>query len=360
MSARPLTDRENRLLRFDGEFAMESIPGLILEGALWEHTPCSPFMPSILSGEPSYFSSSDITKLSTSILLFKAKEGLKAQNQDSLYYLVQIKYDNLVIGAPDETASDKAITPEFLVMRAFFGEWLIMCLQLLVGDAVVLWRTWVLWQNQQVFMAVPCLFWLGSFGSQHSLHSTSSTAPLKTFLATNGPNDPLPSVLQLSNWILSIMTNVICSAMMGYKLQHRRMLHKHSGSSRSQTLKILSVMQSGLVYLVVMGIMVMSLIVSTDYGPVNVFMGVLNKLSDQIIGLYPTIVIILVEFQRQVWDREKEESSNSNDLPKHGAQALRLSTLQFASRPRGADPAADDVIANDSTNMVSRGETSAV
>jgi hypothetical protein len=48
---------------------------------------------------------------------------------DAYAYLMQIKYDNLTIATPDETASDKALSTDILVLRAFFGSWFIFCLQ---------------------------------------------------------------------------------------------------------------------------------------------------------------------------------------------------------------------------------------
>ena len=45
-------------------------------------------------------------------------------------------------------------------------------------------------------------------------------------------------------------------------------------------------------------------------------------------GLYPTVVIVLVEFQKQIWERQEQDDGY---LPKRGCRE-DLSALHFAPR----------------------------
>ncbi|KAF9021381.1 hypothetical protein BDZ89DRAFT_1071462 [Hymenopellis radicata] len=207
-------------------------------------------------------------------------------------------YDRIIEG-------NKAIEPLGLPMEALF------LVNMLVGDSVVIWRAWVLWTGVSLrkriiaFMApaviltislifaIIALVCLGE--SSFSAASSSPLSDSRTCLWA----EPI-------SWALSLLTNVVTTALVGVMAwEHRRLLMIAPGQlhSKSKVNKIMVLLvESGFIYCLFWLTQVINFIEMPD-GNIYYLYFVLSRMGDQISGLYPTVIIVLVSLQQTVYDQ---------------------------------------------------------
>ncbi|KAF8911245.1 hypothetical protein CPB85DRAFT_1221073 [Mucidula mucida] len=207
-------------------------------------------------------------------------------------------YDRLIEG-------NMAVEPLGLPMEALF------LVNMLVGDSVVIWRAWVLWTGVSlrkrvlVFMApaviltvslifaIIALVCLGQ--SSFSAASSSPLSDSRTCLWA----EPI-------SWALSLLTNVVTTALVGVMAwEHRRLLMIAPGQlhSKSKVNKIMVLLvESGFIYCLFWLTQVINFIEMPD-GNIYYLYFVLSRMGDQISGLYPTVIIVLVGLQQTVYDQ---------------------------------------------------------
>ncbi|KLO11937.1 hypothetical protein SCHPADRAFT_941667 [Schizopora paradoxa] len=117
--------------------------------------------------------------------------------------------------------------------------------QTLLGDALVLYRSYLVWERKLWIVAFPCLLLLGSTATGIGiLYAFDKVVPLADVF-----------VVQLGHWItaffsMTFTTNVICTSLVAYRiwtLNHRR---KHGDSMRRHALRpaLLLIVESGACY----------------------------------------------------------------------------------------------------------------
>ncbi|KIK71705.1 hypothetical protein GYMLUDRAFT_235997 [Collybiopsis luxurians FD-317 M1] len=202
-----------------------------------------------------------------------------------------------------------------------------------LGDLILLWRTWALWQDRLLFMIGPMVLWVASFATFLTfiiMYGTSSNFPFIALIQNGGWDAPLGR-LQLATWLLSMLTNLVATMTITYKAwQHRSMIKMsfNESTKRSQIGNILALMiEPGCFYFVLMGLQIMQIVGQFDYGPVDVFHEILNRISEQFYGLYPTVIIVLVELQRTIWDSSEYSSSNQSRTREAGV----ISSIRFTA-----------------------------
>jgi len=167
----------------------------------------------------------------------------------------------------------------------------------LISDLIVIWRGWVLFQDQQWVLIGPAILWLGAFGT-HLAYLILILTPsgYEAFSMGGSTNMILRAALSLS-----LATNAVTTLLIAYKLwAHRKLIVKNLGlSSRvspAQRILILLV-ESGIIYC---GFQATYLGLShrsdADRFAVYTFADVYFALS----AMYPTIVITMVNSQRSV------------------------------------------------------------
>ncbi|KAJ7471598.1 hypothetical protein B0H11DRAFT_2282996 [Mycena galericulata] len=189
----------------------------------------------------------------------------------------------------------------------------IFVFNMVVGDSVVIWRTWAIChrivQHRIFVILVPGTLLLLTF-----IFSIIDTACRNYHSAA-----PLPGVCNETLPIacgFSAATNIACTIFIGLKArQHRKITGLLGKPSRMSGEKLLSFLfDSGFIYsLIWLSLIIMS--VSTTHAtltsPVFYLKEVVVAMSDQMAGFYPTLVIVIVNLRLTNW--EEEEKSMPDD-----------------------------------------------
>ncbi|KAJ7367622.1 hypothetical protein DFH08DRAFT_795772 [Mycena albidolilacea] len=185
---------------------------------------------------------------------------------------------------------------------------------MIIGDVVVVWHTWAIYQRRIWAILMPSTLLLVSF-----VFVIIDTA-------CNAYDGPLPGrekvcpKSDLFGWAFSVGTNVACTALVGFKAwRHRRMMRELNLSGkayRMSTTKILSILvDSGLVY----GLLWLSQVIGytniTQASPWYFISRILISMGTQITGMYPTFIIVILNFQRTLWEEEPSRLNGADTLP---------------------------------------------
>ncbi|KAI0749967.1 hypothetical protein C8Q80DRAFT_1066899, partial [Daedaleopsis nitida] len=166
--------------------------------------------------------------------------------------------------------------------------WIQIMLELLnclMGDAIVCWRTWVLWGRNWRILIFPVTCILGGLVSGSGMTHALAISPKGAQLYSG----------DITLWfaffgVLTCIANLYSVGMISYKAcntnQMKRLGVKISGGTYYSL--ILLIVESGAVYCIALIITVVLFL--TDNNGVYVIADMLNHLT----GIYPTIIIVLV------------------------------------------------------------------
>ncbi|KAJ6465699.1 hypothetical protein C8R45DRAFT_1079716 [Mycena sanguinolenta] len=168
---------------------------------------------------------------------------------------------------------------------------------MVVGDTVVIWRAWVLYRRTLWVVAIPCLMLLMSFSAGWSNQSA---------IAGGGA---VCAHAELISWAFSLGTNAACTVLIGYKAwQHRRSmkaLNIVGNPRRLSTDKVLSLLvESGFIYCLFWLSQYILFVDIDRTKPVIWAYELFSGMGDQISGLYPTLIIVIVNFHQTIWESE--------------------------------------------------------
>ncbi|KAJ7478702.1 hypothetical protein B0H11DRAFT_2194269, partial [Mycena galericulata] len=216
---------------------------------------------------------------------------------------------------PDVPFSDRGKLVNAAVLKVSGIQEAIFNFNMVVGDSVVVWRTWAVYQHRVQRRILVIL--------------APSTLLLLTFIFTiidtacsnyqgAGPlpgvcNEPLPI-----GWGLSAATNITCTIVIGLKArQHRkttRLLGKHSRMSGEKALSIL--FDSGFIYSLLWLSQMITLYTTAHITSslVAYLEEVIIALVAQMAGLYPTLVIVIVNLRHTIWEAEEKPMPISSPL----------------------------------------------
>ncbi|CAK5271307.1 unnamed protein product [Mycena citricolor] len=206
---------------------------------------------------------------------------------------------------------------------------------MVVGDAVVIWRAWVLYHGRWWIVGMPCLMLLLSLGFNITDIVCLTHAGFSTNTSIAGVGDICPHA-ELMSWAFSLGTNFICTVLIATKAwTHRRStrnLHStaSSGNRPRRTLstdKVLALLvESGFIYCL---FWLTQLILFFDIprsSPAIYVYELFAGMGDQISGLYPTLIIVIVNFHRTIWDSDDGASRNRASTQ----SATGFSTIRWA------------------------------
>uniref|UniRef100_A0A0W0EVF2 Uncharacterized protein n=1 Tax=Moniliophthora roreri TaxID=221103 RepID=A0A0W0EVF2_MONRR len=91
----------------------------------------------------------------------------------------------------------------------------VLCfLTILIGDSVVIWRTWVLWSGDLKIVFIPCTLLLGTFASTFAVWVCKGS-----HLSSMDLSMDIPECVSLdrATYALSAATNVAATVAIGYK-----------------------------------------------------------------------------------------------------------------------------------------------
>ncbi|KAI0320552.1 hypothetical protein OF83DRAFT_1169255 [Amylostereum chailletii] len=216
----------------------------------------------------------------------------------------------------------------------------VLTINIVLSDAIVLWRAWILWSRNRVLSALSIAL----------LVATLVTAAIDTHSACTGSSGQLfgGDKVGLAVFILSFVTNVWSTSLIGFKAwQHRRVLKENlqAGSARTRVEKVLALLvESGAVYCVIWAYLVTYQIVGyfedLNTAPASTLRfnktgwNLLTGGLIQLIGIYPTIVVVLVCLEKTHCDRNftyDQPHQPGNPLPIAPRIPLRHITVDLDS-----------------------------
>ncbi|KAK1228206.1 hypothetical protein PQX77_008752 [Marasmius sp. AFHP31] len=213
---------------------------------------------------------------------------------------------------------------------------------MILGDSVVIWRAWVLCQNtrMQRLVYIPIVMLLTGFAFMvialeclsANGYGNQSAIPVGAKVCQWG--EPIA-------WGISLVTNFVSTCLIAVRAwEHRQFLRKSAALKGTRSEKILIVLtESGFIYCL-FWLTQLNLFFDNpmELNFVTFLQVFLNGVGDQISGVYPTIIIILVNKHRSIsqFDETIQMSSLSNSRS-HTRQSSSarpkssglLSTIQF-------------------------------
>ncbi|KAJ6457935.1 hypothetical protein C8R45DRAFT_1032341 [Mycena sanguinolenta] len=193
----------------------------------------------------------------------------------------------------------------------------------LMGDTIVLWRTWTLCPDQKVLVLGPITLWFGGFTCLVSLigvsvrNGSSSSWTIGVYDASTTLH------LSMATAALSAATNFFSTLLISWKAWKRRDFfgarHLASNGPTTKTHRILFLLiESGFLYFAIWIIAMLNFYLDWK---APVLQAILRGAYDMVMGTYPTLIIVLVHLDYTFW--------NSTDNPTNNNSSTRV----FSSIP---------------------------
>ncbi|KAI0643438.1 hypothetical protein C8Q79DRAFT_1012718 [Trametes meyenii] len=191
-----------------------------------------------------------------------------------------------------------------------------------VGDSVIVWRVYVFWSMSRmkaiVLLPLACL--LGSI----------TTSFLVTYCATHVGadieigafrNPPFCRRIQTASYIMTLVTTAVATALIAYKAWEHQRRHKEAFgqlSTQTRTQKVmLMIIESGVLYMLFfLWQVISSLKPSLNNNPsVSFGLTVYNFCTSLIVGIYPTIIVILAHSKHSMlWSGKDSTRSTGHEV----------------------------------------------
>ncbi|KAI0269760.1 hypothetical protein BC834DRAFT_1039460 [Gloeopeniophorella convolvens] len=207
----------------------------------------------------------------------------------------------------------------------------------ILGDTIVVWRAWVLWERRRDLFVPPVLFLLATI-----VVSVASAA--LTFKGTSSDRQQEIDIsyrLQYPIYGLSILTNLWATSLICIRAwQHRRLLQSLMGKStpRTRAEKVLAfLIESGAIYLCIW--VKFAIVNSTSVG----WVFILNGVDYQLVGIYPTFIVVVVTMRL----------STADVLSQHSGSEKPASSTPIVVTSRSLQPESFDGSISDTSDITS-------
>ncbi|KAK1216303.1 hypothetical protein PQX77_021074 [Marasmius sp. AFHP31] len=170
-------------------------------------------------------------------------------------------------------------------------------LEIIIGDAIVLWRVWVLCAGEKKLVAVPFIFLIGT--------TVCLLGFFGCFAQNNWPvaNPKTCNTLVVSGYSLSLVTNIAGTVAIGVQFW----IYKRTVSVYLTTYKegrvqkiLVLLFESGIIYSLVWLVLVHIPPAATLSGKIS--QQILKAGNVQVVGIYPTVLVVLIYLQCSMWD----------------------------------------------------------
>ncbi|KAJ6592733.1 hypothetical protein B0H19DRAFT_1245564 [Mycena capillaripes] len=249
-------------------------------------------------------SRSSVAMLCVVVYLYASSLTLWALNVTAFFKAAHA----LFIDYPDMPLEDRGVQANINGLPLATPEEALFMLNMVVGDSVVIWRAWVLYQRTLWVVAIPCIMLLMSliFAVIDITCLTDVGFSIQSSVA--GGEGVCPHA-ELISWAFSLGTNVICTLLIGYKAWHHRRSMKSlnipENRRRMSTDRVLSILvESGFIYCLFWLTQVI-LFINIDLDrrtPIAYVYELFAGMGDQISGMYPTLIIVIVNLHQTIWD----------------------------------------------------------
>ncbi|KAI0643437.1 hypothetical protein C8Q79DRAFT_1012717 [Trametes meyenii] len=235
-----------------------------------------------------------------------------------------------------------------------------------IGDAIIIWRAFALWAQTpaRLVLVVPLLFFLGSVAMSISITYCATRGADITLGAFSHP--PFCRNVQTASYSMTLATTGVATLLIAYKAWEYRRIHFEAFgtlSRQTRAQKILAMLvESGVLYMLFFLVQVVgslgSINDSIDRHPSIAFgFTVYDYMSSLIVGMYPTIVVLLVHSKHSVLRSDTDGTARGTGAstgiafkrggPGDQSASAVISTMQCLGRsstsedPEGA-PAGND------------------
>ncbi|KAF7300760.1 hypothetical protein MKEN_01301100 [Mycena kentingensis (nom. inval.)] len=180
----------------------------------------------------------------------------------------------------------------------------------LMGDTIVIWRTWAICAsaNRKYLVASPMTVWFGGFICLFSLICVAAQNGASSAWAVGVYDTPTTLHLSMATAGMSAGTNLLCTTLISVRAWGSRDLFKRpmastasnaSGGPGSRVNKIMTLLvESGFIYLTIWIIAMLNFYLDWKAPALQ---AMLRGGVDMVMGLYPTVIIILVHVDYTVW-----------------------------------------------------------
>ncbi|KAF9265114.1 hypothetical protein L218DRAFT_957798 [Marasmius fiardii PR-910] len=187
-----------------------------------------------------------------------------------------------------------------------------------IGDAIVIWRAWALCGGDKKVMFLPVMLFLGLTASCLSFVGCMIEEDLPIV-----PSDSCTN-RDMATFIFSMLTNVAGTAVIGYQTwSYRRAVKEYLQYYRHQAWAgriLVMLCESGVIYTTLWIIQLAVFASPSKNTPLDqAFRQVFSAAAAQLVGIYPTLMIVLVFLRRSLWD---SDGTICNNAPK-------LESMQF-------------------------------
>ncbi|KAF7367007.1 hypothetical protein MSAN_00959800 [Mycena sanguinolenta] len=191
---------------------------------------------------------------------------------------------------------------------------------MIIADAVVIWRIWAVYQGQFRAIVIPCVLLLGAF----VFAIIDNTCGISEGPLPGGEIICPHSAIVV--WAFSVATNILCTALIGFKAwQHRKMMKELSVGGRYHGMSSENVIQ------------IIEYIDIEYFTSLYWFAQILAGLGRQITGMYPTLIIVIVNFQRTIWEQSPSVTLGSSTANKSLQWAVNNSRSGATTVDTGLD-----------------------
>ncbi|KAJ3977919.1 hypothetical protein EV361DRAFT_394881 [Lentinula raphanica] len=210
-----------------------------------------------------------------------------------------------ILGRTDGTTTQRNSDYMIELNPRVIAQTTIFSIEYLIGDSVVVWRACALWGYSKKVMLLPTLL------------LSAAAVLVFFFVGCLGLHDweyilGEPEVCYnsyIGTFFLSIAINLLATSLIATKAwMHHRFLRSASVKKSTRVLKIMILLvESGFIYLVIWGTKSMSIFMDLNATPGGQFaVSLLNSMGNQVVGLYPTLLMVLVNEQRSAINTDSD------------------------------------------------------
>ncbi|THH14167.1 hypothetical protein EW146_g6131, partial [Bondarzewia mesenterica] len=227
--------------------------------------------------------------------------GVSSAQWGTQFAAVVKQIQGVLTREPDQTLESKYPTVNETTLKLSFVDQYLSSINFLVGDSIVIWRAWVLYDRKRKVMMVPIVPLIIATAT------TFLVAGLQSRILSTKVEDPgdiyniLAGWFQIATYGLELTTNLAATSLIAYKAwKHRKLIKSALGPRKTTKVeKVLALLtESGILYC-----FLWVLLIGFQFVPsAGFFSNYFTPSAVHIAGMYPTLIVILVSIDRTVWE----------------------------------------------------------
>ncbi|RPD55644.1 hypothetical protein L226DRAFT_573037 [Lentinus tigrinus ALCF2SS1-7] len=206
----------------------------------------------------------------------------------------------------------------------------LMTVSVVVGDAIVWWRAWVLWPDSRIvhLICIVMLLLTVTFGVVDLVLPAHSTLDNTDDLDSTSHYNSTQFLLSGDVWgivtsCVSLLTNVIATALIAYRTwQHRRdiMTYLKESSPDTQVGRTLALLvESGLLYCCLWVLVTLYVIADISQSPTLIGFGkgftyVMRGCLVPLMGMYPTLIVIICAIDKSLYEDSEHDAAQLGSI----------------------------------------------